>query len=267
MRYLFIIIFLCSCSYEVSNPVMPLRDYTVNTGKTYYIKGDASVEDIINVINKNWHSRRQYKVIPLEGGYCLLTNIANAITHFNWVDLDLKNMSITNLPARIFQGKNIRSITLSDKLKFIKEYALSDIKQLDTIRLPILCQIDNYAFQNDTSIQTLILNVENYIEEQTNENGKITNYYTNTNHIQDYAFTNTSIVNLIIESTNAISNNAFAGAHIVNLQYNGTNNIFNGMNIECDNLYLLKVTNLQLQPTWNNLKKIWRNEIYINKSL
>lgn len=135
MRYLFIIIFLCSCSYEVSNPVMPLRDYTVNTGKTYYIKGDASVEDIINVINKNWHSRRQYKVIPLEGDYSLLKNIADAITNFLWVDLDLINMSITDLPENIFTNKNIRSLKLSDKVTTIKQGALSNCQQLDTIRL------------------------------------------------------------------------------------------------------------------------------------
>lgn len=257
MRYLFILFLLCSCSYEASNPVMPLRDYTVNTGKTFYIMGDASVEDIINVINKNWKSRKQYKVIPLCGGQDLLQKISDAITNFSWVDLDLKNMCITNLPTNIFNGKNIRSIILPNSLKFIKEYALANLKQLDTIRLPILCQIESHAFENNKAIQTLILNVENYVENQTNEKGEITKFM-HTNHIKDFAVQNANIKNLIIENYDIVYNNAFQGTSVINLQYNGVNPNIQNWNIKVTNLYLPKVTNYTKQG-FNNLTKISLN--------
>lgn len=250
MRYLFIIFLLCSCSYEASNPVMPLRDYTLNTGKTFYIMGNASVEEIINVINKNYHSRGQYKVIPVDGGQELLKKIAEAITYFSWVDLDLKNVcsNVTSITTGLFKDKNIRTVILPDCINTIEEEAFANCKQLNNIRFSNTnaTTIHANAFANDTVLQTIILNA---------------------NEIKDNAFVNASIVNLIIESTNKISNNAFQGTGIINLQYNGTNNIFNDMNIQCENLYLPKVTNLTLQPTWNNLKPIWTKNIYSNKSL
>lgn len=251
MRYLFIIIFLCSCSYEISNPVMPLRDYTVNTGKTYYIKGDATVEDIINVINKNWHSRRQYKVIPLDFRYDLFKKIADAITNFLWVDLDFR--SLTNntgieIPDYCFSNKNIRSVMLSDSISNIGIAAFADCKQLDTIRLsnqPTIIKAN--AFANNKALTTIILNAD---------------------IVEDYAFSNVGIVNLIIEDYTYIHPNAFSNASIINLQYNGTRTYIQDWNVKVSNLYLPSVTNLQKQGfTKDTILGVQQNNIKTNQTL
>lgn len=254
MRYLFIIIFLCSCSYEVSNPVMPLRDYTVNTGKTYYIKGDASVEDIINVINKNWHSRRQYKVIPLDFRDGLFEKIAEAITHFLWVDLDFRSLTKNTgieIPDDCFSNKNIRSVILSDSITNIGISAFANCKQLDTIRLSNRGTIiKENAFANNKVLTTIILQ--------------------GSNDIKSNAFGNTSIMNLIIEKNyTTIDNYAFDNASISNLQYNDIKTEIQDWSLSnVINLYLPSVTNLAKQGfTKDSILGVPQTKIKINQTL
>lgn len=253
MRYLFIIFLLCSCSYEASNPVMPLRDYTLNTGKTFYIKGNASVEEIINVINKNYHSRGQYKVIPTNYAESLFANIAQAITTFSWVDLDFGFLTTSNsntitISNNCFENKNIRSVILSDDITNIEPYAFADCKQLNNIRFSNRgTTIGENAFANNINLQTIILQGAN-------------------NDIKDKAFVNASMINLIIEDYNNIHPNAFDNTSIINLQYNGIKTDLLNWNIKVDKLYLPKVTNRKSQG-FDKPEICGTINIYINESL
>lgn len=201
--------------------------------------GNDSVEEIINVINKNYHSRGQYKVIPLDGGQELLKKIAEAIKGFSWVDLDLKNVTNDNIDKisnQLFKGLNIRSVILPDCINTIEEEAFADCKQLNDIRFSNRgTTIEENAFSNDINLRTIILQGAN-------------------NDIKDKAFVNASMINLIIEDYKDIHPNAFDNTSIINLQYNGVKtDLLNWTVKSVDNLYLPSVSN---QPGWNTNDKI-----------
>ncbi len=211
--------------------------------------GNASVEEIINVINKNYHSRGQYKVIPVDGGQELLKKIAEAITYFSWVDLDLKNVcsNVTSITTGLFKDKNIRSVILPDCINTIEEEAFANCKQLNNIRFSNTnaTTIHANAFANDTVLQTIILNA---------------------NEIKDNAFQNAKIKNLIIENATTIHANAFANLTVDNLQYNSKDRFTFSVHTNIStNLYLPNVSNIN-QQGWNDISNFFTN-VFFNQSL
>lgn len=169
MRYILFILCILSlsCKYNVSDPLMPLKDYTAGKGITYYISSSASVSEIEDTLKKNKHSLGKYKLVVNEGdsNSAILTNIKQALDknpNFDNVEIDITQTKIEEIPESIFKGANkISSITLPNTVTNIQSNAFSDCSSLNNIRFSSeLLNINEGAFSNCTSLKTVLLDSE-----------------------------------------------------------------------------------------------------------
>lgn len=169
MRYILFILCILSlsCKYNVSDPLMPLKDYTAGKGITYYISSSASVSEIEDTLKKNKHSLGKYKLVVNEGdsNSAILTNIKKALDknpNFDNVEIDITQTKIEEIPESIFKGANkISSITLPNTVTNIQSNAFSDCSSLNNIRFSSeLLNINEGAFSNCTSLKTVLLDSE-----------------------------------------------------------------------------------------------------------
>lgn len=240
----FILLFLCilsfSCKYKVSDPLMPLKDYTAGKGITYYTSSTSTVSEIEDTLKKNKHSLGKYKLVVLSDESTntqILTNIKCALDKnpsFDNVEIDITKIGITEIPTDIFKGaKNISSITLPNTVTNIGSNAFSGCSSLNNIRFSSeLKTVSDGAFSNCSSLTLVILDSE-----------ELTNIGKN-------AFSGcSSLVNLIlganITNTNSIDCSSFSNcSKLMNVQYMGTNtnsvkcSPFSGSGANPSNLYL-----------------------------
>lgn len=165
-----ILLFLCilcsSCKYNVSDPLMPLKDYTAGKGITYYISSSSSVADIEETLKKNKHSLGKYKLVVDDETTetAILTNISNALNNnpsFNNVEIDITKTKITEIPEKIFAGTKISSISLPNTITNIKKEAFSNCSSLNNIRFSSeLVEVGEGAFKNCVSLTIAMLDSE-----------------------------------------------------------------------------------------------------------
>lgn len=262
MKYilLFFTILSVSCKYNVSNPIMTLKDYTEGDGKVYYISSSATIAEIEEALRKNYHSLKKYKMVVTNGNDIstqLLTNIATVLksSSFNNVEVDITKTKITEIPANIFKDmEDLSSITLPDTVKKIGDNAFSGCSLLSNIRFSSgLETIDKNAFSDCSSLNLVMLSSES-----------LTNISTG-------AFIGcSSLVNLILPANIAnIGDTSFNNCpKLANVEYLGTNINVKGSPFSSgsnpNNLYLPFATNDAIKGEFNGifLGKSWGDNVY-----
>lgn len=255
MKY--ILLFLCilnlSCKYNVSNPVMTLKDYTVGSGKVYYVSSSATIEEIEESLRNNYHSLEKYKIVVTNGSDIstrILTNIAAVIKKgsFNNVEVDITKTKITEIPANIFKNMgNLESIALPDTVKKIEKDAFSGCSLLSNIRFSGgLTDILGGAFSGCSSLPLVMLSSKS-----------LTNISTS-------AFSGcSSLVNLILPANiSNIDGSAFNNcSKLANVEYLGTNKNVKGSPFASgsnpNNLYLPSMDGTTNKISSSFLGKSW----------